>query len=295
MSPSERVAIVGLGLMGGSLARALARLDVRVLGYDSTRESLDAAVGEGVVHERLGADLEGIERADVVVFATPVDATLALLPRVARRLAHARLVMDLASTKQSIIRAAEDAAIGARYVGAHPLAGSHRSGWPASQASLFDGARTVLCPTRSTTPDALQAASTFWRRLSACVQVLDAAAHDEQMAWCSHLPHLLSAALAVTLREAGVERSALGPGGRDMTRLAGSSPTLWTSIVDDNSAALAGALEALEVQLHRIRDTVTRRDRRATQDFLATAFRYCSTTMEAPSTFPEPESSTGNS
>jgi len=255
--------------MGGSLARALARRDVRVLGYDSAPESLDAAESEAIVHERLGARLEGIESADVVVFAIPVDATLALLPRAAPRLAQARLVMDVASTKRSIIGAAEDAGIGVRYVGAHPLTGSHRSGWRASRANLFDDARVFLCPTPSTTPEALQMAEAFWRRLRAGVEVLDAATHDEQMAWRSHLPHVLSAALAATLREAGVQRSALGPGGRDMTRLAGSSPSLWTSIVEDNSTALAGALEALEQQVHLFRDALARRDRRATQDFLA--------------------------
>lgn len=269
MTPIERVAIVGLGLIGGSLARALAERDVRVLGYDSQPDSLDAAEGEGIVHERLNAALDGIERADVVVFALPVDATLASIPRVAPRLGGARLVMDVASTKRSIVAAAESAGIGARYVGAHPLTGSHRSGWRASRAGLFDEARVFLCPSSITSPESLQLAESFWRGLRAGVQVLDAATHDEQMAWRSHLPHVLSVALAATLREAGIQRSALGPGGRDMTRLAGSAPSMWTSIVADNAVALSGALDAVEEQLHVLRGLLRGGDSSATHAFFA--------------------------
>lgn len=269
MIPIERVAIVGLGLIGGSLARALAQRDVRVLGYDSAPDSLDAAEGEGIVHERLGAQLVGIESADVVVFALPVDATLGVLPRVAPRLGNTRLVMDVASTKRSIVAAAETAGLGARYVGAHPLTGSHRSGWRASRANLFDEARVFLCPTSTTDAETLELAEAFWRGLRAGVEVLDAATHDEQMAWRSHLPHVLSTALALTLREAGIQRSALGPGGRDMTRLAGGAPSLWTPIAEDNEVALASALDAIEQQIQSIRESLRRGDTLATQEFFA--------------------------
>jgi len=271
MTPIERVAIVGLGLMGGSLARALAERDVRVIGYDSAPDSLDAAEGEGIVHERLGPQLVGIERADVVVFALPVDATLALLPRIAHRLQKTRLVMDVASTKRSIVAAAESAGLGERYVGAHPLTGSHRSGWRASRANLFDEARVFLCPTSTSGDEAIQLAESFWRGLRAGVEVLDASEHDEQMAWRSHLPHLLSVTLALALRDAGVQRSALGPGGRDMTRLAGSSPSLWISIVEDNNAALAHALAAMEGQLRAFRESLQGRDSATTGAYLADA------------------------
>lgn len=270
MKPIERVAIVGLGLMGGSLARALAARDVSVLGYDSVQDSLDAAVIEGIVQERLGPNLEGIERADVVVFALPVDATLLAIPRAASQVRDARLVMDLASTKRSIVASAEAADIGARYVGAHPLTGSHRSGWRASRANLFDEARVFLCPTTVTSRASLDLAEWFWRGLRAGVEVLDAATHDVQMAWRSHLPHVLSALLARTLHEAGVHRSALGPGGRDMTRLAGGEPSIWTSIVEDNGVALEGALDALDRQLHEFRDALVRGDTQATNAFLVT-------------------------
>jgi prephenate dehydrogenase len=269
MKPIERVAIVGLGLIGGSLARALAARDVRVLGSDSAPDSLDAAEGEGIVHLRLNAQLDGIEAADVVVIALPVDETIAALPRMAPKLGEMRLVMDVGSTKRSIVAAAEAAGLGARFIGAHPLTGSHRSGWRASRATLFDEARVFLCPTSTSSPDALQLAEAFWRGLRAGVEVLDGATHDTQMAWRSHLPHVLSVALARTLRDAGIQRSALGPGGRDMTRLAGGAPSLWTSIVEDNDAALIAALDACQHQLRMLREVLERRDSDATHDYLA--------------------------
>ena len=235
---ARRVGVIGLGLMGGSLARALAALGVQVLGYDRDGSSVDAAVAEGIVHQALDATLAGLERADVVVLATPVAATAALLTRFGRGLEGPSLIMDMASTKKSIVAAAEAAGLGPRYVGAHPLTGSHRSGWSASRATLFDDARVFLCPSASTTPQALRLAESFWRALRAGVEVLDAAEHDEQMAWRSHLPQAVSTTLALTLRQAGVSRSALGPGGRDMTRLAGGDPGLWTGIMSDNAPAI---------------------------------------------------------
>jgi prephenate dehydrogenase len=268
--PDTRVAIIGLGLMGGSLARALAVRGVRVLGYDRNWEHLDAAMREGAVHEPLDGDLAGLDSAEVVLLALPVNASIVMLPRVAARLRDARLVMDVGSTKQSIVAAAERAGLGDRFVGAHPLTGSHRSGWGASRASLFEDARIFLCAAPSTTVGALALAESFWRELRAGVELLDAAVHDEQMAWRSHLPHLLSTALAVTLRDAGVRRSALGPGGRDMTRLAGGSPAMWTAILEDNAAPILAAVAAVEASLRQVREGLASGDAEAIRRFLLT-------------------------
>ena len=141
MIPDTRVAVLGLGLMGGSVARALAAQGARVLGHDRNLEHVEAAQREGVVHEVLDSTLRGIETADVVLLALPVDATIRALVQLAARLPAARLVMDVASTKASIVQAAEAAGLGAVFCGAHPLTGSHRAGWGASRASLFADAR----------------------------------------------------------------------------------------------------------------------------------------------------------
>ncbi|HET7189179.1 MAG TPA: prephenate dehydrogenase [Gemmatimonadaceae bacterium] len=274
MIPDTRIAVIGLGLMGGSVARALHVRGVRVLGYDHDGTQLDAALREGVVHEALDSSFTDLALAEVVVLALPVDATIALLSRLVDHVEKARLVMDLASTKATIVAAAEAAALGPRFVGAHPLTGSHRSGWGASRASLFEDARVFLCPSPSTEVATLQLAESFWRELRAGVELLDPTAHDEQMAWRSHLPHLVSCALSVTLREAGVRRSSLGPGGRDMTRLAGGAPSMWGPIVDDNAGAIADALDACEAQLRAFREALLAGDSAATRHFLENASEW---------------------
>jgi prephenate dehydrogenase len=268
MIPDTRVAVIGLGLMGGSLARALSSRGARVLGFDRQWDYLSAALREGVVHEEILSDFEALGTADVVVLALPAEATREMLPRLVTKLGAARLIMDLGSTKRGTVAAAESAGLGARYVGAHPLTGSHRSGWGASRASLFDDARVFLCPTAQTSPDTLRLADSFWRALRAGVEVLDAATHDEQMGWRSHLPHMLSSALAVTLHDAGVRRSALGPGGRDMTRLAGGSPSMWTGIAEENAVAINDALLAFEGRLRDVREAMACGDVATVRRFL---------------------------
>ena len=268
MIAESKVAIVGLGLMGGSLARAVSARGARVLGYDRNATHLEDAMQAGVVHEALGRELEGIEDADVVVLALPVDATCLALPVLALRSTKARLLMDVASTKRSVVKCAEAAGMGERFVGAHPLAGSHRSGFGAGRECLFSGARVFLCPTDATTSTALRLAEHFWNALDARTEALDAGVHDEEMSWRSHLPHVMASALACTLDEAGIPRSALGPGGRDMTRLAGSSTAMWTAIAADNADAITTALLAYEETLRTFREAIANRDAVATRSLL---------------------------
>ncbi|HEX6600814.1 MAG TPA: prephenate dehydrogenase [Gemmatimonadaceae bacterium] len=268
MIADSTVAILGLGLIGGSLARAVSARGARVLGDDRNVAHLDDAMQAGVVHESLGRDLAGIEEADVVVLAMPVDATCLALPVLARRATRARLLMDVASTKRSVVRCAEEAGVGARFVGAHPLAGSHRSGFGAGRACLFTGARVFLCPATSTTPTALRSAERFWGELDACTEALDAGVHDDEMAWRSHLPHFMASALACTLDDAGIPRSTLGPGGRDMSRLAGSSTAMWSAIAADNAEAITTALLAYEEKLREFRDAIAGRNVSAMRSLL---------------------------
>jgi prephenate dehydrogenase len=254
--------------MGGSLARAVASRGARVMAYDRNAAHLEQAMEAGAVHEALGRDLSGMEDADVVVLALPVDATCLALPMLARRAPKARLLMDLASTKRSVIACAESAGVGDRFVGAHPLAGSHHSGFGAARGSLYEGARVFLCPTSCTTTAALRAAERFWSDLHAMTEALDACVHDEEMAWSSHLPHIMASALACTLDEAGIARTALGPGGRDMTRLAGSSTAMWSAIAADNAEAITAALLAYEEKLRAFREAIATRDGSGTRALL---------------------------
>lgn len=256
MTGIRTAAVAGLGLIGGSVARDLAAAGVRVLGWDRDPASVDAALGEGIVSAALGPDLEGVGEADVLVIAVPVGAAAGVLERALPRLAGVRLVTDTGSTKASIVAAAERLGIGDRFVGGHPLAGDHRAGWSASRAGLFAGATVYLCRTGTTSDAAMSLARELWSALGGEPVELAATEHDQRLAWTSHLPQVVSAALAATLEAQGHHRAELGPGGRDVTRLAASSPSLWADILIDNRAAVADAVAAMERRFRSIRDAI---------------------------------------
>ena len=250
------VAIAGLGLIGGSLARDLAARGVRVLGYDRDPDAVDAALREGVIAAALGDDWGGLEDADALVLAVPVRAATALLRDALPRLGGLRLITDAGSTKSSIVAEARRLELGARFVGAHPLAGATASGWAASRTGLFAGATIYLTPMDESSPGAVDLARELWTSVGGTLVEMDADEHDRLLAWTSHLPQVVSSALAAALAERGIARSALGPGGRDVTRLAASSPKMWRDILADNAGAVAEAIGAVERQLAAVRAAI---------------------------------------
>ncbi len=260
MTTFDSVAVVGLGLVGGSVARDLSARGVHVSAYDADATHLAAAVRTNVVRSALDASLSGVRDADAVIIATPVDAALHVLERVTPHARRARLIMDVGSTKSRIVESAQRLGIGNRFVGAHPMAGDHRSGWHASRAGLFTDAPVYLCPPRDATADALQLARTFWIELGARPERMTAEQHDLKLAWTSHLPHMVSTALALALARTGIDRIYLGPGGRDVTRLAGSSPDMWTAIALENAPAIEAALRQTEREIATIRASLQRAD-----------------------------------
>ncbi len=263
------VAIAGLGLIGGSLARDLAARGVTVLGHDADLATVRRALDAGVITTALGPDLAGVEAADALVIATPVSRAPGVLESAAPRLHHLRLVTDVGSTKQGIVATAARLGLAARFVGGHPLAGDHRAGWGASRTGLFQGARVFLSPTPGTAPEALARARALWEGVGARAEEVDADAHDRSMAWISHLPQAASTALALALAAERIAPAALGPGGRDMTRLAASSPALWTEIAMENAAMLGPAIRALEERLRQLRRALEEEDEGAVHNFFA--------------------------
>jgi prephenate dehydrogenase len=264
-------AIVGLGLIGGSLARDLADRGVYVRAYDSDPRHLHAALRDGFVADAMDASLSGVCDADVVIVAVPVDAATDVLRRIGPFAANARLITDVGSTKSRIVALANELGLGSRFIGSHPLAGDHRSGWDASRTGLFSNARVFICPPSGAPSGLVELAAGFWRELGATATVLSADDHDRQLAWTSHLPHMVSTALALALARTGVERGDLGPGGRDVTRLAGGSPDVWTAIARDNADALDAALATAERELAEIRGALKRADASELRQRLASA------------------------
>ncbi len=265
--PADRVAIIGLGMIGGSLARDLSERGVQVLGFDQDVETLAAACRAGVVSRVLDEDAAN-DPPEIVVLAVPVTAAAAVMRRFGWACRQAALVTDVGSTKVAVQVIAEQEGLMRTFVGAHPLAGDHRSGWPASRAGRFAAARVYLCAGEATDRSAIARAASFWSALGAVPEFTSAQVHDNLLAWSSHLPQFVSCALATALCEAGVHRSALGPGGRDATRLAGSSPDVWTAIAEENQVPLTRALEAVEASLRAIRAAVQARDSEGVRAYL---------------------------
>ncbi|MDQ3556158.1 MAG: prephenate dehydrogenase [Gemmatimonadota bacterium] len=274
MTEIRCAAVIGLGLIGGSLARDLAARGVQVLGWDEDPGTLREAAGAGAIHAALDPALEGVTEAEVVVIAVPVGRARVVLEHAAPRLGRARLVTDVGSTKRSVVAAAERLGLGERFVGSHPLAGDHRSGWGASRTELFSGARVFLCPASGASDDALALAPSLWSAVGARPETIGAAEHDRTLAWSSHLPQALSSALARALAAAAVGSEDLGPGGRDATRLAASSPGTWTEIALDNADNLAEALAAAEGELRALRTALESADGAGVHRFFAGAQRW---------------------
>jgi prephenate dehydrogenase len=268
---SSPIGIVGLGLIGGSIARDLVRLGVEVVVHD--RDGALARETHDPVLRRLrfvDAPVE-VMRASLVVIAVPVGAAGEVLRALAPAVTDRHVLVDVGSTKRDIIARAHALGIAARFVGCHPLAGDHRSGWAASRQALFTGAPVSICPAPETGTDAVETALAFWRRLGGCVEIETADAHDARMAYASHLPHAASVALALALGAAGVPPGRLGPGGRDVARLAGGSPVLWRDILLANRDSVIPAIRDFEAALRRIRETVESADLERMETVLAGA------------------------
>lgn len=263
--------IIGLGLMGGSLARDLAAAGWRVLGDDRDAATLAAALASGVVAGPLGeADLDDL---DLLVLAVPVRAAADRLRWLAANVdpGSGVVVTDVGSTKRSVVAAAEAMGLAGRFVGSHPVAGSHESGWDAGRAGLFRGRTVWLCPPGDGGADAMRVVEALWRSVGGDPKRLDADAHDRLLAAVSHLPQLAATSLAAVLDHQGVAPGDLGPGGRDTTRLAGSDPDMWTDIVVDNADAIVPVLESLVRELDALTRLVRQGDAAAVRSRLERA------------------------
>ncbi len=269
-----KVAVVGVGLIGGSFALALkaARACGEVVGVGRSAANLKLALEQGVI-DAIGAD---VGDADLVLVATPVAQVPRVLAALAPRLKASAIVTDAGSTKRDVIAAAR-AALGARsaqFVPAHPIAGAERSGARAASAALFRGKRVVLTPLPENPDAAVQAVEAAWSACGARVSRMDAAEHDAVLAAVSHLPHLLAYALVheVAGRENSAQLFGFAAGGfRDFTRIASSHPEMWRDICVANRDRLLGELDRYLAKLQAVRPLVESGDGAALEKLFAEA------------------------
>lgn len=262
------VAVIGVGLIGGSFARALrACADVgTIVGCGRQLEHLQRARQLGVVDAIETDSARAVRQADLVMLATPVGAMGKLFEAIRPALQPQAIVTDAGSTKSSVIKAATQAfgCMPPRFVPGHPIAGTEHSGVDASFATLFDNRRVILTPTQATDVDALATVRTLWQALGARVSEMDAAQHDHVLAATSHLPHLLAYALVDTLARLAehTEIFAYSAGGlADFTRIASSSPDMWSDIVLANRDELLPVLDSYTQGLDALRSAIAAGDR----------------------------------
>jgi prephenate dehydrogenase len=259
------VAIVGMGLMGGSLALALranaacARL-IAITSNPTTREKLLARH----IADQASDDLRSIATADVIVLAAPVRAIVAMLPRVGESARAGSIVLDLGSTKREIVRAMERLPAHLNAIGAHPMCGKDTSGFDAADADLYRGAVFVLTPLARTSVETLARVQELARAVGARPLVLDAERHDRLVAAISHLPFAVATTLMSTALELAVADETTwtlaASGFRDTTRLAASDETMWRDILLTNSDNVADALRAYARHLNVLAQAIETRD-----------------------------------
>jgi prephenate dehydrogenase len=255
----KTVAIVGVGLIGASFGLALRRAGFsgRILGVSSDR-SIRAAVDRHAIDE--GVPLESAAaQADLVYLSQPISGILETLPRLAGLLKPGALVTDAGSTKRHIVEAA--AALGSAFIGGHPMAGKTARGAGEAEAALFEGRPYVLTPSEPGQIDDERVRSlvSWIEKIGARLVVLSPAEHDRLVAAASHLPQLLSTALASTLEQMedpSPIAAVAGPGLLDMTRLALSSHEIWKDILSTNGDEIAAALQLTEARLSELRHSL---------------------------------------
>ena len=262
----RRVAVVGVGLIGGSLAAACRKQGLvgTLVGFDADPAALKEAVALGLVDEA-GSDAAAVAAgADLTVLAVPVGALEEVAAAIAPALGPAAVVTDVGSVKGALVHRLEARLPVGRYVPAHPIAGRERSGPSAASASLFEGTRCVLTPTPRTDRQALAQIRRLWEGVGAVVETMDPGEHDVTFAAVSHLPHAVAYALMNTmldLKAEGRDLLAYSAGGlRDFTRVAASDPTMWRDIFLANQAALLDALRRFRAALERVETALTAGD-----------------------------------
>jgi prephenate dehydrogenase len=253
----DRLSIVGLGLLGGSVAKAAraASLAQEIVGVGRNPKSLEPALRARAV-DRVTTDLsEGVSGADMIVLATPVATLEGQLPAVWQAASSHALLTDVGSTKAGIVKTAE--ALGASrplsFVGSHPMAGSNLSGFSVARADLFSGATVILTPTDRTPSEAVKRVTEFWEAMGGRVTVMDPATHDRAVAAISHLPHLVVDALVAAVVDMDPRfLDVAARGFKDTTRIAASDPAVWREIFQENREALGEALAAFRGALGRL-------------------------------------------
>ncbi len=259
IEPFRRIALVGFGLMGGSLARALKTLPEppHIRAVAENPEDLEQGLAAGILDQALLHGPALCEELDLLVYATPLESTLGLMGDFADLLEPETLVTDLVSLKVPLLERMRGLGLSHRFIGGHPMAGREGRGFSASDGRLFEDVRVWIAPGDADS-NSISKIRSFWEAIGARPALLDAREHDEMMVWVSHLPQLVATSLATALGRAGFTPEDLGSGGADMVRLAGSSPSMWEDIFRRAPRGLGEALKSVQGHLLEVQEFLDR-------------------------------------
>lgn len=279
----KRLCIIGVGLIGGSLARALRETGCvdQIIGCGRNRSHLQRAQSLGVIDAYELDIAKAVHNADVVVVAVPLGAMAACFASMQEAISEKTVITDVGSAKQSVIDAMQTAfgELPKNFVPGHPIAGTEKSGVDASFAELFSQRRVILTPPAGCDAHAVKLVQQMWTHCGAQVLQMEAKHHDEVLAATSHLPHMLAYALVDTLARLQDRREmfAYAAGGfRDFTRIASSDPQMWHDICLANREALAQMLGVYITDLQRLQQAIENND----SDYLKTTFSRAKTARD---------------
>lgn len=250
----QRIGILGVGLLGGSAALALRRRcpQTELVGFTRSTNTAKRLIEAGIVDQASQSVDEVCHGCDAVIAATPVDRIASLVVRAAEITGADCLITDVGSTKAKIVSAiAEHPQAEIKFVGAHPIAGSEKTGAEHATADLMDGKPIILTPSPRTPPEQLQRAVSFWELTGGTIKQMSAQEHDTHLASVSHVPHLVSALVAKL--PAHDARPLVGSGWQDITRVAAGDPEMWTAICLENREAILDELERFSKELDQLR------------------------------------------
>ncbi len=274
----ERIAIMGIGLIGGSLARALKRNNSvgKIIAYDRNEEALQKAYELGVADEIYNDPIKAAENADIIILATPITAMGKIVKEIIPYLKEDAVMSDVGSTKGSVLESikAEIGYLPERFVPAHPIAGTEKHGVENSFDSLFDNRRTLVIPHLENSHDAVRTIHEMWKAAGSETEEMGVKHHDQVLAATSHIPHLLAYATVDTLANlddrAEIFRFAAG-GFRDFTRISASDPDLWADICLQNRESILEVLVAYQKNIDRLRHALEAGEREEMRTVFARA------------------------
>ena len=260
----ERVSIIGVGLLGGSLAKVMRKLGLAksIIGYGRNQANLHEAKKLNIIDEVVPDIQSAAKDADLIIFCSPVQTIGELAMKMAPHMKPDCLVTDVSSTKKNLVLEMEKILPeDISFVGAHPIAGSEMSGFQASSTTLYEGAHCIVTPTNKTNPVALKRIIELWETIGMQVSIMDAKEHDFVFGAVSHLPHILIFALMNTLGNLKSENhdhvtSFSGAGLRDITRIAGSEPVMWRDICISNKDSILYCLDQFQETLNHLRSGI---------------------------------------